>query len=374
VDGKRVSGESVRSQNVMACAAIANMIKSSLGPIGLDKMLVDDIGDVTITNDGATILKLLEVEHPAAKVLVDLAQLQDQEIGDGTTSVVIIAAELLKNADELVKAKIHPTSIITGYRMACKEACKYIQDNLALSVDKVGTECLVNAVKTTIASKIIGADADFFANMIVEAANAVRFTKADDRSSYVYPIKNVRILKALGQSTRQSTFIPGYALNCSLSNQLMVKQLKNCKIACLDFSLHKVKMKLGVQVLITDPSKLEAIRQRESDISKERVQKIISAGANVILTTGGIDDMCSKYMVEAGVMGVRRVAKQDLKKIAKSSGAQLLSTLSNLDGEESFESSFLGEAESVSVDRVGDNDCIFLKKFKQINSASLLLR
>lgn len=221
---------------------------------------------------------------------------------------------------------------------------------------------------------ILNRDADFFANIIVEAATAVKFPKSDDKNSFVYPIKNVHILKALGQSTRQSVFIPGYALNCSLANQLMPKQLKNIKIACLDFSMQKVKMKLGVQVLITDPSKLEAIRQRESDIAKERVQKIINAGANVILTTGGIDDMSAKYMVEAGVMGIRRVAKADLKKIAKSSGAQLLSTLSNLDGEESFESSFLGEAEEISVDRVGDNDCIFFKKFKHLNSASILLR
>ena len=208
----------------------------------------------------------------------------------------------------------------------------------------------------------------------MEAANAVKFPKSDDKSTFVYPIKNVNVLKALGQSTRQSVFIPGYALNCSLSNQLMPKFLKNCKIACLDFSLQKMKMKLGVQVLITDPSKLEAIRQREIDIAKERIQKIINAGANVVLTTGGIDDMCSKYMVEAGVMGIRRVAKPDLKKIAKSSGAQLLSTLSNLDGEESFESAFLGEAEEISVDRVGDNECIFFKKFKHLNSASILLR
>merc|ERR1712179_551510 len=141
IHGKRSTGSSVRGQNVMAASSIANIVKSSLGPVGLDKMLVDDVGDVTVTNDGATILKLLEVEHPAAKVLVELADLQDQEVGDGTTSVVIIAAELLKNAEELVKQKIHPTSIISGYRLACKEACKYLNDNLTINVDDLGREC-----------------------------------------------------------------------------------------------------------------------------------------------------------------------------------------------------------------------------------------
>jgi T-complex protein 1 subunit alpha len=178
----------------------------------------------------------------------------------------------------------------------------------------------------------------------------------------------------MGKSTKESSLVHGYALNCVIAHQAMPKIIKSAKIACLDFSLQKVKMKLGVQVLVSDPEKLEAIRQRECDIAKERVQKIISAGATVILTTGGVDDMCSKYMVEAGVMAVRRVKKQDLKKIAKASGAQFLMMLANMEGEETFDASMLGEAEEVAVQRIADDDCIIIKGLKNHNASSIILR
>ncbi|KAG8083130.1 hypothetical protein GUJ93_ZPchr0014g47327 [Zizania palustris] len=370
--GERQSGQDVRTQNVVACQAVANIVKTSLGPVGLDKMLVDDIGDVTITNDGATILRMLEVEHPAAKVLVELAELQDREVGDGTTSVVIIAAELLKRGNDLVKNKIHPTSIISGYRLAMREACKYVEEKLAVKVDKLGKDSLVNCAKTSMSSKLINSDSDFFANLVVDAVQSVKTTNA--KGEVKYPIKSINILKAHGKSAKDSYLLNGYALNTGRAAQGMPTRVSPARIACLDFNLQKTKMQLGVQVLVTDPRELEKIRQRESDITKERIEKILKSGANIVLTTKGIDDMALKYFVEAGAIAVRRVRKEDLRHVAKATGATMVTTFADMEGEETFDSTFLGHADEVVEERIADDDVILVKGTKNTSAVSIILR
>ena len=445
----------------MAVQAVANIVRTSLGPVGLDKMLVDDIGDVTITNDGATILKLLEVEHPAAKVrdrdrktrvretsaasvsfllrspnfwqndetnapsptrlpplpsvrkrttrvsrplrlsrlsratreltartslpasrrtfcitnpqiLVELADLQDREVGDGTTSVVILAGELLRRANDLVRNKIHPTSIIGGYRLAMRESVKFLESTLATDIAALGTETILNCAKTSMSSKIVGADADFFGKMVVDAVMAVK--TYNDYGDPRYPIKSINVLKAHGKSVKESRVINGYALNLGRAAQGMVKSVKNAKVACIDFNLQKTKMQMGVQVLVTDPRELERIRQEELNITARRVKMMIDAGANVILCSKGIDDMALKYFVEAGAIACRRVPKDDLRRVAKATGAQILLTLADMEGAETFDPASLGTCGEVCEDRVSDDDMIILKGCANTQACTLLIR
>uniref|UniRef100_A0A5S6R661 T-complex protein 1 subunit alpha n=1 Tax=Trichuris muris TaxID=70415 RepID=A0A5S6R661_TRIMR len=371
VRGKRTTGESVRSQNVTAVKAIANIVRSSLGPVGLDKMLVDDVGDVVITNDGATILRMLEVKHPAGKIMVELAQLQDKEVGDGTTSVVILAAELLKFAEELIKQKVHPSIIMSGYRLACRESVKYMEEKLTINVDDLGRDGLMGVAKTSMSSKLISVEADFFANMAIDALEKV---KVQEGGAFKYPVKAVNILKALGGSTTETVLVNGYALNCTIASEGMPRHVSNAKIACLNISLKEQKMDFGLKVVIKDVTETLPMLKEEENIGRRRVEKIIKAGANVVLVSGGISDLCVKQFVTAGVMAVRRCKVADLKRIARATGATLISSLVGQEADESFDASLLGHAEEVAQERINDDELVLIKGPKARSSSSIILR
>lgn len=370
LNGMRTQGKDVRMANITAVQALANIVKTSLGPQGLDKMLVDEIGDVTITNDGATILRQIEVDHPSARIMVELSQLQDEEVGDGTTSVVIIAAELLKRAYGMIQKQIHPSLIISGYKTACKQAIKYLKSNISLETDSLGEGTLDKVARTCMSSKLIGGESDLFSDLCVRAMQAVK-TKAGK-----YPVKAVNIVKAHGKSTLESELFPGYVTRMSRVSQQMPIKVEGAKIAFLDFNLSKFRLAMGIQVQVDDPKNLEDIRKREQDILKERLALIIKAGANVIFTTKAIDDIASKYLVHNNIMGLRRMEPADLRRVARATGGTVCQTLANNDGTESFPSENLGNAECVYEENLGDVDYIFVKNPKggRNGTCSLILR
>ena len=398
INGTRETGQDVRTANVTAALAVANIVKTSLGPVGLDKMLVDDIGDVLITNDGATILKSLEVEHPAARVLVDLANLQDSEVGDGTTSVVIIASELLRRGNDLVKSGIHPTTIISGYRSALKAAVSYIKKEMVVHVDSLGEEHLINAAKTSMSSKIIGKESEYFAKLAVDAVKSVKMTatKADvagyvamgdntpavnGSEKYKYPLSAIHILKAHGKSSMESHLIDGgFAINAMRAAQGMPTSVESSpdsptvKIAMLDMNLQRHRMGMGVQVIVKDPAEIENIKQREMDITKERINKIIDAGAKVVLTTKGVDDLCMKYFVEAGIICARRCNREDLKRLAKATGGRVVTTMADMEGNESFDLECLGACDAVREVRIGDGEMLYVYGCKGHGASTIVLR
>jgi len=261
---------------------------------------------------------------------------------------------------------------MAGYRLALKESVKFIQSSLSLKTDTLGREALINACKTSMSSKLLNAESDFFANMVVNAMTNVKTINQQGQTKY--PVKAVHILKTHGMSSKDSVLVDGYAIEATRSAQGMPTSIKNAKIACVDFNLNKFRLAMGIQVLVVDPNDLDKIRQAEMDVCKKRCQMLIDAGANVVLCSRGIDDFALKYFVEAGVIAIRRVPKNDLKRIANNTGAKIVVSLADIEGEETYEASNLGECEKVYEKRVGDWEYMFFEGMSKTRAQTIILR
>jgi T-complex protein 1 subunit alpha len=271
-----------------------------------------------------------------------------------------------------VKQKVHPTIVMAGYRLAMRAAIRKIKSWLVFDSEALGRDVLVNSAKTCLSSKILGAESDLFSNMVVDAVLAVRMENAS--GAVKYPVSAISILKCHGRSSVESELVDGFALNCTRSAQGMPKQVTNAKIALLGFNLQRHRLQMGVSVVVNDPAELEKIKNKEIAITKERIMKIIESGANVIMTSEGIDDLCAKFMIEKGVMGVRRVKKRDLRHIARATGGRLMLSLADLEGEETVDQEALGDCTEVVEERVGDSHMIYVRGSAMTKATTIVMR
>lgn len=371
VGGEHLKRQTVRDKHENAIQSVASIICTSFGPLGLDKMCIDHTGEVTCTNDGATILKNMNLNDPSAKMMVDLAKQQDEEVGDGTTSVVLLAASLVEKGNQMIKRGIHPSNVISGYKFAFKESVNFIKKHLQVETGKLSQNILKSVVETSISSKIIKGESEHFSKIIVDAIKMIEDDKSNGDTKNFYDLNLINILKKQGGSMKDSFLINGFALNCSLASTQMIKKIKNPKILCISFSIRKVKLPLGIDIRIEDPDKLEEIRKKEISIMKERVGKIIKSGANVILTSGGIDDVYIKQFIDNECMAVRRVKEEDLAIIANAIGIPVISSLSDLEGEDI--SPHIGLCDSISVEDISDRECIIISGLRK-KMATIILR
>ncbi len=360
----RTRGRTAQSNNIYAARLIAETVKTTLGPRGMDKMLVDSMGDVVITNDGATILKEIDVAHPAAKMIIEVAKTQDSECGDGTTTSVVLTGELLKMAGELIEKGIHPTTITTGYNIASKEAVK-ILTGMAKEIKATDKKTLLNIANTSLASKNASTSAELLTKIVVDAVSAVADEDEDGRT---VDLDNVLVQKAKGGSLEDTELIKGVVLDKERVSSNMPERVENAKIALVNAAIEIKKTEVDAKIEITAPDQLGAFLQQEEDTLRDMVDKVTASGANVLVCQKGIDDLAQHFLAKAGVYAVRRAKKSDMEKLAKATGASIVNTLDDLD------KSALGKSGLVREKKIGDDTFTFVTECPKAKAVSILLR
>ena len=357
----RTSGRTAQSNNIAAAKAVAEAVRSTLGPKGMDKMLVDSMGDVVITNDGATILKEMDIEHPAAKMIIEIAKTQEQHCFDGTTTAVVLAGELLKRSEDLIEQNVHPTVICEGFRLAADKAIDLIDDH-AIEVDE---ETLAEVAKTALTGKSAGAVKEFLSDICVRAVIAVA---QEDDGGVMVDLDDVKVEKKQGGSIKDSSLVDGIILDKERVHSGMPRSVEGAKVALVNSAIEVKKTEVDAKIQITDPSMLSQFLEEEESYIKGLVDTISSSGANVLICQKGIDDLAQHHMAKAGIFAIRRAKKSDMEALSKATGGRIVTTLDDLSSED------LGDAARVDERKIGDSDMVFITGCEQAKAVSVLLR
>ncbi|AIF83264.1 thermosome subunit [Candidatus Nitrososphaera evergladensis SR1] len=360
----QTKGRDAQKNNITAAKLIAEVVRTSLGPRGMDKMLVDSLGDVTITNDGATILKEIDVQHPAAKMMVEISKATDNEVGDGTTSVVVLAGALIEKAEELINKDVHPTIIVDGYR---KSAAKTIEvlNSIAQKIEGNEKSELARIARTSMQTKIVSREADDLAAIVVNAALSVA-EKTD--SGFRMDVDDIKVEKKAGGSIRDTKMIKGIVLDKEVVHGGMPKRIEGAKIALINAALEIEKTEFDAKINISSPDQMKMFLEEENKMLKGMVDKVIKAGANVVVCQKGIDDIAQHYLAKAGILTVRRVKESDMTKMSRATGARIVNNLDDLTAKD------LGSAELVEERKVETDKWVFIEGCKHPKSVTILIR
>jgi thermosome len=360
----RSRGKEAQRNNIMAARIIGEVLKTTLGPRGMDKMLIDSLGDITITNDGAAILKEMDVEHPAAKMIVEIAKTQDDMVGDGTTTAVVLASELLKKAEELLDQNIHPTILVSGYRKAAQKATEVLE-KIAVPVDVEERKTMMKVALTSMGSKAVGSAKEHFAEIAIDAVKQIAEKRGD---KIIADIDNIQLVKKTGKSLIETHLVRGIIVDKEVVHSGMPKKNENAKIALLDSALEIEKTEMSAEIRIRDPNQMKAFLDQEDSMLKDMVNKIKASGADIVFCQKGIDDMVQHYLSKEGIMAARRLKESDMEKLARATGGRVTSNLDDLKAAD------LGFAGLVEERKIGDDKMLFVEKCKDPHSVAILIR